>query len=484
MFESSRYPGAPAAPSPWDRPAHPCLGTEALVGLVRRLSDMRPAGDDAARIDRIAALEALKGAAAAAQARESAAFNASHRAAQEARGLARDLVGRGVAEQIALARRESPHQGSRLLGLALALVEEMPRTLAALAAGETSEWRATVMVRETACLSIEDRARVDAEVGPRLGGLGNGAVEREARVLAQRLDAASAVARAARAAADRRVTVRPAPDTMTFLTAHLPVVDGVAAFAALDAEARRLVAAGDDRGRGQIMADVLVARLTGRAAASRSPVEIGLVMTDLALLAGSDDPALVTGPGLTPMPVPAAVARALVADGPDSLPVPQALEAQVWLRRLYTGPDGHDLVAMDSRRRRFDGLLRRMVVTRDQSCRTPHCDAPIRHSDHVRPVRSDGPTSLANAAGLCERCNQVKEMPGWTTAVVASSAEAPHRTTTTTPTGHRYHSAAPPLLPGMLPRVRPGAAGRAAVETGRLPATGPPDRGAEVPRAG
>ncbi len=43
----------------------------------------------------------------------------------------------------------------------------------------------------------------------------------------------AAVRRAARAAGDRRVTIRPAPDTMTYLTTLLPVAQGVAAWASL-----------------------------------------------------------------------------------------------------------------------------------------------------------------------------------------------------------------------------------------------------------
>ena len=127
-------------------------------------------------------------------------------------------------------------------------------------------------------------------------------------------------------------------------------------------------------------------------------------------------------------------------------------DAQVWLRRLYTSPETGQLVAMDSRRRRFTGQLRRFVVLRDQHCRTPWCGAPIRHVDHPRPAPAGGPTSTANAQGLCEACNYAKEAPGWTTRTTTS----PHGSTaatrdagveTTTPTGHR-HRTRPPLPPG------------------------------------
>ena len=55
-------------------------------------------------------------------------------------------LGAGVGAQIALARRESPAKGGRLLGLAKALVTEMPHTLAALETGQLNEWRATLLV--------------------------------------------------------------------------------------------------------------------------------------------------------------------------------------------------------------------------------------------------------------------------------------------------------------------------------------------------
>ena len=63
-------------------------------------------GSDAERIDLIGALESLKAAAAAAQARLAVEFADSQEAAQAASGVpARDLCS-GVASQIALARRD------------------------------------------------------------------------------------------------------------------------------------------------------------------------------------------------------------------------------------------------------------------------------------------------------------------------------------------------------------------------------------------
>src|SRR3712207_151627 len=107
---------------------------------------------DAERIDQLRALERLKAAAAATQARIAVDLDASVRAAHAATGTPTDRQGRGVAGQIAFARQESPYRGSRHLGLGKVLVAEMPHTLAALEQGLISEWRATLLARETGCL--------------------------------------------------------------------------------------------------------------------------------------------------------------------------------------------------------------------------------------------------------------------------------------------------------------------------------------------
>jgi hypothetical protein len=113
--------------------------------------------DQAGLVARIAELERSKSAAAAEQARLSVELDTARRAAEAARGVPAAKRGKGLGSEIALARLASPNQGGRHLGFARALVNEMPHTLAALAAGVLTEWRATLIVRESACLSVEDR---------------------------------------------------------------------------------------------------------------------------------------------------------------------------------------------------------------------------------------------------------------------------------------------------------------------------------------
>ena len=509
---------------------------DSLSGWLHSLRDPATGDDisdswaDHELVDLMRVLEELKSAAAAVQARAAAVFDASQRRAQARAGVPAALLGRGVGAQVALARRDSPHRGSRHLGFGKALVHEMPHTLAALSSGVLSEWRATLLVRETACLDVEDRHRVDELIcadPSSLEGVGDRKLIARIRSITQSIDPASQVRRNAKAVADRYVSCRPAPDTMCYLTGLLPVAQGVAVYAALSRAADSLRATGDERGRGQIMADTLVERVTGQTTADQVPVEVQLVITDRTLLtnllfpndgvqdgkqcrgrdlgqireedqvrgregrlsaapvapdtpaAQPDTPAYFPGYGI----VPGAWARELIRNALGTEPAHAEQLSLVSLRRLFMDPVSGELTAMESKARAFPAGLARLIRTRDQTCRTPWCDAPIRHIDHVQPHAEGGPTSYTNGQGLCEACNHSKQAPGWIAtptsrtgtsgaparSEAAGAATAPrpapagpknrHTVRITTPTGHSYTSIAPPVaVPGAGPRSMAGPA--------------------------
>ncbi|OUM42703.1 HNH endonuclease [Arthrobacter sedimenti] len=408
------------------------LGVRDLIDAV---GSIRSGSASAELIDQVRDLEDLKSAVAALQARLAVAFDVAERRTQAEAGVPAAEQGQGVGAQIALARRESPSRGSRLLGLARALVTEMPHTLAALETGRLNEWRATLLVRETACLSASDRCAVDEELAADRGtfvGAGDRAIAAAARTASYRRDPRSVTERARHAAGERHVSLRPAPDTMAYLTALLPVAEGVAVYAELARHADSLRSDGDTRSRGQVMADALVERTTGTPGGI-SGVEIQLIMTDRALFQGDSEPARLAGYGV----VPAGWARTLVTPHPSE----SRKDFVAWLRRLYTAPGSGDLLAVDSRARLFSAGQRRFIEARDDSCRTPYCDAPIRHYDHIVPWHDGGPTSLPNGAGLCEACNHTKELQGWMVRVIPAVR---HAIEVRTPTGHAYRSTAPP----------------------------------------
>lgn len=410
--------------------------------------------DAADLVDSIRALEELVCTATAAQAQLSVELDVAQRAEQAAAAVPAARQGQGVAAQVALARRESHHRGQRHLGLARIVATELPHTWAAWRAGRITEWTATLIARETACLTREHRATVDTVVArdqDRLEAMGVREVVSACQQEAARLDAASCAARRHRAAADRHVTLRPAPDSMTWLTALLPVKDGVAAIAALTRSAESARACGDQRTKGQVMADSLVtAVLTSTVARDRAatrwestPSEeqettpsaglgLNLVMTDLSLFGVSEEPAHLDDYG----PIPAELARELVIGACSG-------REKLWLRRLYTSPATGELLSMDARSRLFPSSLARFIRLRDQTCRTPWCGAPIRDTDHAEAHSAGGPTSTANGQGLCEACNHAKQAPAWRAR--PSPATAGHQVETTTPTGHAYRSQ-PPMV--------------------------------------
>ena len=424
-------------------------GTALLAGVFHSLAELDQAVDDAVHIDRIRVLEELKSAVAAAQVRETVAFVASQRSTQRAAGVPAARADRGVAAQVGLARRVSPFHAARYVGWARILTSELPATLAALQAGQVSEWRAMIVARETAGLSREHRAQVDTELAPQLSQWGDRRVEGEVKTLAYRLDPAGYVERLRVAESQRRVGLRPAPDAMTRLTGVLPLAHGVAAYSALTRAADSLIARGDARTRGQIMADTLVERVTGQTHAGAVPVEVNLLITDETLLGGGAEPGHVVGHG----PVPAPIARRLAlgdANGSDRSDTTSSDDAggaaaPRWLRRLFTAPGTGELAAMETRRRCFTPTQRHFIALRDRHCRTPWCDAPIRHTDHVIPAEHGGATSVANGQGYCEACNHNRQAPGWVAGT--PTGDAGDEVEITTPTSHRYRSR-PPHPPG------------------------------------
>ncbi len=172
---------------------------------------------------------------------------------------------------------------------------------------------------------------------------------------------------------------------------------------------------GDPRSRGQIMADALVERTTG-VSGGISGVEIQLIMTDRTLFQGDNEPARLAGYGIVPAGWAGPINPEQEPPGNDSGTAARMdsgrRDLDTWLRRLYTAPATGDLVAMDSRARLFPAGLRRFIRARDQTCRAPYCDAPIRHHDHVVPWHDGGTTSLGNGARTLRGLQSNERNPG------------------------------------------------------------------------
>jgi hypothetical protein len=423
-------------------------------------------------VDLLGEFEAVKNTVAAAQGRLVVALDEATRSEEAAQGIRAERRGRGVPSQVGAAMQVSPHAGAAFLGTARAWITEMPHTFEALRTGVLSSWRATLLVRETSHLSAEDRARIDEEIcGPaglaELARMGTKRLIARIKELASQLDVHACVKRNAKAVTERRVSVRPAPDLMVYLTALVPMQQGVQAYAQLKAHADAAKATGDERGAGQIMADTMIERVTGRepGRADDVPVTINLLVSDETLLADGDQPAVVpegmpAGAGIIPGPV----ARNLAAHGIDA--------DVAWLRAIYVDPRGRLLATTSASRFHPQGLASLLRARGQGICGSSWCDAAVRHIDHITPHAEGGQTSLDNGQGLCARCNHAKQAPGWRQK--ATEIDGRHGVETITPTGHTHASVAPAppepvrdTAPGWTPAVGMGSPGGGRVPRSR-----------------
>ncbi|MCL2595767.1 MAG: DUF222 domain-containing protein [Promicromonosporaceae bacterium] len=348
------------------------------------------------------------------------------------------LTGSIDSREAALALRCSPNAIKRIINAGEVLRDVLPHTQAALREGRLTEQRAQIIITETACLKTSLRQRADELLcadPATVEGLGIKRLTALVRGVVIRLDQAAVVERNRAAAASRHVCLRPLPDGMSRLSATLPMKTGISVLAELTREAAsRIGVDAETRGKGELMADLLVERVVGHPNANNVPLHLNVIMSDTALLgAGSEPATILDGNGVGHGVIPASVARNMIFDGFDA--------GKAVIRKLYANPAG-DLIAMTSRQRFFTGGLADYLYARDQGiCRTPYCDAPIRHLDHVIPASQGGETSATNGQGLCVTCNEAKDRPGWKHEVVPGKR---HTVRTTTPTEYQYRSTAPP----------------------------------------
>lgn len=418
------------------------LTAAGILAMVESLNQPDRNAESAELIEQICALETLRSATAAAQAELTVAFRDRQIASDTGPGSSARRAHRSAVAQIALARRISPHQQAREQAFADLLVEDLPVTMNCLRRGEITEWAAKQVARELVVLDTADRQHIDYDLAEILAGCSAREAGAAAKRRAVALDAHAVIARMRRAVSSRRVSVRPAPDGMAYFTVLTGLKDAVSMYAALNSEALTLAREADDvRSHTQVMADQAFTRITGLADSSLVPIEIQLVMSDSTLI-GGDPQAARLGNNVIPAPI----ARHLASVGADD-------DMMAWVRRLYTDPVSGSLDDVDRGARRFSGKLRRFITLRDQICRTPYCEAPIRDIDHAIAWSKHGATDQHNGNGRCQGCNLSKESPGWSTVTEPARPGSPHRTIITTPAGHSYASNAPPVLERPQPRT-------------------------------
>lgn len=403
-------------------------------------------------------------------------------------------------DEVALIMNCSRAEATTLTEAALILVHRMPDTWAALADGELNWPRARAIAAEVLRhgpdLDVHILATVEAVVLPQAADLPVGRLRSLVRAELIKRDAEAVDRRReqARAAADVFLR-RSVHDGMAEVVTVLPQPEAAAMCDAVDRHARQAKADGDQRGIGELRAEVM-ANLTLRPwDDSRPPVtaEVHVFAPLNSLIADPADPTVGGIPaGIAEVegePITARHLRAFLTaiDSvcPGGLQAPtggslhlnllgaggvllatlsrRALESAV-RRGCRLHPDGNcrcPLVACPppTAKYRPTAAQRRWVRARDQRCRHPGCRNKVGWADldHVVPHAEGGVTGCANLCCLCRRHHRLKTHAyGWVFRLDADGALL-----VTTPSGVTRISRPPGLAwlePYELGALPPGVA--------------------------
>ena len=310
--------------------------------------------------------------------------------------------------------------------------------------------------------------------------------------------------RHAKGVADRRMEYTPDKDGMAWVSLYLPGDTACAIWNRTTATARGLQGPNEPRTLTQLRPDIAASQLlgagnttaaatepvsndegtgkddgTGTAAGSRPVREIGKVPTPradvivtvpvFALLGVTDEPAILDGHG----PIPASMARKLVADGAES-----------FYRVLVDPRDGTPL-ELGRKNYRLTETLKRWIRMRDAKCTFPGCTnrSPDNETDHLKAWQRGGSTDVNNLAQLCPKHHRLKHHSTWTPDP-ANKNDPPGWTS---PTGRHYKPEHPDPQPthwppSILPiKAGAGSVGAAASPDSALADSGVPSHAACSP---
>jgi hypothetical protein len=329
------------------------------------------------------------------------------------------------------------------------LASKLPRTLAAMSAGDLDSWRATIIATELSEASRDTCAQVEALLYPAVLDEAPGAVTKRVRRVLARIDADALRIKAAKERLDRFVHAYPSHvPGLTSWAASLPAADSAACWAAIDELAHRM--RGDDPTRTlqQCRADAFVDLILANVEVSTTVTVMVPVQTmtvdephdslERDLIARRDpNPRMASG-------LPNVLANTDDFGQPAAEPNPMIEPS--WQQICAMGYEipgigviGGDVVAgilerFDTRIARVlldertgvvietgidqylpNRSMRRFIQRRDSHCRFPGCQRNARRCepDHVIPHSRGGPTAIWNLVSLCKHHHRVKHRAGW-----------------------------------------------------------------------
>jgi len=343
----------------------------------------------------------------------------------------------------------------------------LPPVFDALAAGAMSWRHAKVIADETEGLTPEGAAFLVAHFfdpdaphparGAAPGELVPSRFRAKVRGWRERHHPESIEKRHAKGVADRRMEYTPDRDGMAWVSLYLPGDTACAIWNRTTAIARGLEGPNEPRTITQLRPDIAASLLlstgntptgtgnngTGNTTTSTAVTDISKVPTPradvlvmvpaLSLLGATDEPAVLDGLG----PIPASMARKLVADGADS-----------FYRVLVDPRDGAPL-EIGRKNYRLTQTIKRWIRMRDTTCTFPGCTnrTPDNETDHLHAWEHGGTTGTSNLAQLCPKHHRLKHHSQWTPGP-ATNTEPPGWTS---PTGRHYKPEHPETEPTHWP---------------------------------
>ncbi|WP_258805364.1 HNH endonuclease signature motif containing protein [Pseudarthrobacter sp. NS4] len=386
-----------------------------------------------------AKLAAVKAQAVAVLAEATRSLNSPARSPQEATAQERSLVAE-VGCVLAIGDRAA----GALLGESHALTTSLPRTLAALQAGTISWQHARTMVEQTLSLGPAAAAALEAHFldpeapnaarGCPVGQMPAYRFKAKARIWRERHHPESLEKRHARSVADRRVEHCPDHDGMAWISACLPAVTAEAIWNRLTALSRGMQGPDEHRTLSQLRADEFSSTLltganntggnnTGgnnaRAAAAGANADgdggggecagpggsssirpqVLVTVPVFSLLGLTDESATLDGYG----PIPASMARDLVAGGADSF------------HRVLVDPRDGAPLEIGRTSYRVTKAMRNWLQMRDGKCPFPGCSnhSLDNDADHLLAWHKGGTTGISNLGQPCPKHHKLRHTSAW-----------------------------------------------------------------------
>jgi hypothetical protein len=362
-----------------------------------------------------------------------------------------------IAAEISCVMAIGDRAAGALLAQSHALTTSLPRTLAALHNGTISWQHAKVMVHETAALDPAGAAALEAyfldpdtpkpAAAAAVGEMPAYRFKVKARTWRERHHAESIEKRHAKGIADRRVEYRPDQDGMAYISGYLPADQATAVWNRITAIARGLQGPHEDRTLTQLRADTFATALLssgttegndpGHVPSPRAQVLVTVPV--LSLMGLTEEPAMLDGHG----PIPASMARSLVAEGADS-----------FYRVLVDPRDGAPL-EIGRTSYRVSKAMRNWLRLRDGKCPFPGCNnhSLDNEADHILAWHQGGTTGISNLGQPCPKHHRLRHTSGWKPTPATKTAPPGW----TSPTGRHYKSEhqdwEPPHWPHQLQAV-------------------------------